>query len=70
MRLNELAREYRANAALLELRAVQLQKLLPQIGCLEEKRRVRRRINLLHTMICDSRCTANELEHYHDAKGA
>lgn len=69
MNLSELAKEYRANAALLELRVVQLNTLLPSVGVREEQRRIRRRIGALRSMMSDCRCAAYEMEHYHDQKG-
>ncbi len=68
MELQKMAREYRHNAAVLELRVIQLQRALRRTEQLELRRRIKRRIGLLRVMIGESRRTAYDLEHYYDRK--
>lgn len=69
MRLHEMAREYRSNTALLELRLKQLQTARRRAKQSEVKYRLKRRINCLQVMINESRKTAFVLEHYYDRGG-
>lgn len=69
MLLCEMAQEYRANTALLELRMKQLQAAQRRTRQKEVQFRLKRRINCLRTLINESRQTAFKLEHYHDSKG-
>ena len=77
MELREMAREYRANTALLELRMKQLQTAQRRARHKEEKYRLKQRIGCLRVLINESRKTAFVLEHYrergadgHDAQQA
>lgn len=63
--LDNLAHEYRANAALLELRLVQLKHQLRQTQCLEVRRRLKHRIGMLHVLINETRGTGYYLAHYY-----
>ncbi len=69
MYLCEMAQEYRANTALLELRMKQLQIAQRHVQQKEVKFRLKQRINHLRTLINESRETAFVLEHYHDKGG-
>ena len=69
MQLCEMAQEYRANTALLELRIKQLQLAQRRTRQKEVKLRLKQRINRLRTLINESRLTAFELEHYYDKGG-
>lgn len=69
MRLQEMAKEYRANTALLELRVKQLQLARRRARQNEVKYRLKRRINCLQVLINESRKTAFVLEHYYDKGG-
>ena len=64
--LKELADEYLQNAADMEKRIHQLEEQLKHTRRLESQRKLRRRINILHVMVCESRKTAFHLEHYYD----
>ena len=64
--LKELADEYLRNAADMERRIHQLEEQLKHVKRLEARRKLRRRINTLHVMVCESRKTAFHLEHYYD----
>ena len=66
MNLYEMAREYRRNTALLELRVRELQTAKRRAGQYEVKYRLKQRIRVLNDMINESRLTVYELEHYHD----
>ena len=68
MELREMAREYRANTALLELRMKELQLAARRTRQKEVWLRLRRRIGLLRTLINESRQTAFTLEHYRDGE--
>ena len=77
MELREMAREYRANTALLELRVKLLQAAQRRAEQKEVRYRLKRRIGCLRVLINESRKTAFTLEHYrergadeHDAKPA
>ena len=64
--LKELADEYLRNAADMEKRIRELEEQLKHVKRLEARRKLRRRINTLHVMVCESRKTAFHLEHYYD----
>ena len=64
--LKELADEYLQNAADMEKRIRELEEQLKHVKRLEARRKLRRRINILHVMVCESRQTAFHLEHYYD----
>lgn len=64
--LKEMADEYLRNAADMEKRIHQLEEQLKHTKRLETRRKLRRRINTLHVMVCESRKTAFHLEHYYD----
>lgn len=66
MNLYEMAREYRRNTALLELRVRELQAAKRRVGQYEVKYRLKQRIRVLNDMINESRLTVYELEHYYD----
>ena len=69
MNLYEMAREYRRNTALLELRVRELQAAKRRAGQYEVKYRLKQRIRVLNDMINESRLTVYELEHYYDREG-
>nr|WP_297282846.1 hypothetical protein [uncultured Agathobaculum sp.] len=69
MQLQEMAREYRSNTALLELRLKQLQTARRHAGQNEVRYRLKSRINCLQAMINENRKTAFVLEHYYDKGG-
>lgn len=64
--LKEMADEYLRNAADMEKRIRELEEQLKHVKRLEARRKLRRRINTLHVMVCESRRIAFELEHYYD----
>ena len=64
--LKEMADEYLRNAADMEKRIHQLEEQLKHTRRLESQRKLRKRINALHVMVCESRQIAFELEHYYD----
>lgn len=64
--LKELADEYLRNAADMEKRIHQLEEQLKHTRRLESQRKLRKRINTLHVIVCESRRIAFELEHYYD----
>ena len=64
--LKELADEYLQNAADMEKRIRELEEHLKHVKQLEVRRKLRKRINTLHVMVCESRQTAFHLEHYYD----
>ena len=64
--LKELSEEYLHNAEALEARIRQLEAQADRTISLEVRRKLRRRINTLHVMVCESRQTAFHLEHYYD----
>ena len=64
--LKELADEYLQNAADMEKRIRELESQLKHTRQLESQRKLRRRINTLHVIVCESRRIAFELEHYYD----
>lgn len=66
MNLYEMAREYRRNTALLELRVRELQAAKRRAGQYEVKYRLKQRIRVLNDMINESRLTVYELEHCYD----
>ena len=61
MNLYEMAREYRRNTALLELRVRELQAAKRRAGQYEVKYRLKQRIRVLNDMINESRLTVYEL---------
>ena len=64
--LKDLAAEYLQNAKQIEARIQQLESQLKHTRRLESQRKLRKRINALHVMVCESRQIAFELEHYYD----
>lgn len=64
--LKDLAEDYLANVATIEARIQQLESQLKHTKQLEVRRKLRRRVNTLHVMVCESRRIAFELEHYYD----
>ena len=64
--LKGLAEEYLKNALQMEARIQQLESQLKHTRRLESQRKLRKRINVLHVMVCESRRIAFELEHYYD----
>ena len=64
--LKDLAAEYLQNAMQMEDRIQQLESQLKHTRRLESQRKLRRRINVLHVMVSESRRIAFELEHYYD----
>ena len=64
--LKELSEEYLQNAMQMEARIQQLESQASRTISLEVRRKLRRRINTLHVMVCESRQIAFELEHYYD----
>lgn len=68
--LENMAHEYRANAALLELRLMQLRNQLDCTRQLELRRRLKHRIGVLHVMINEARQTGYYLGNYYARKGA
>ena len=64
--LKELSEEYLRNAEAMEARIAQLEAQASRTISLEVRRKLRRRINTLHVMVCESRQTAFHLEHYYD----
>ena len=69
MTLHEMAREYRSNTALLELRLRQLQVAQRRARQKEVKYRLKQRIGWLRVLINESRKTAFVLEHYYQKGG-
>lgn len=66
--LDTIAHEYRANAALLELRLMQLKHQLRQTNNLEVRRRLKHRIGMLHVLINEARGTGYYLSHYYEER--
>ncbi len=66
MTLEQMAREYRGNTALLELRMKQLQAAQRRAQQKEVRFRLKRRIGCLRVLINESRKTAFVMEHYHE----
>lgn len=64
--LKEMADEYLRNAADMEKRIRELEEQLNHVKRLESQLKLRKRINTLHVMVCESRRIAFELEHYYD----
>ena len=69
MTRHEMAREYRSNTALLELRLRQLQVAQRRARQKEVKYRLKQRIGCLRVLINESRKTAFVLEHYYQKGG-
>lgn len=70
MNLQQLAQQYRANAALIELRIVQLQYRLRHTRQPEVRRRLRHRIGILRVLMGEGRRTGYDLTHYYDRPSA
>lgn len=68
MPLDQMAREYRTNAALLELRQMQLKHQLAHTKQLELRRRLKHRIGMLHVLINEARKTSHHLDSYYGEK--
>lgn len=64
--LYDMSQEYLQNALQMEARIRQLESQASRTISLEVRRKLRRRINTLHVMVCESRQIAFELEHYYD----
>ena len=64
--VKELSAEYLYNAQQMEARIYQLESQAVRTASLEVRRKLRRRINTLHAMVCEARKTAFDLEHYYD----
>ncbi|MGM9630381.1 hypothetical protein [Butyricicoccus sp.] len=64
--LKDLAVDYLKNVEIMEQRVKELEAQAKAAGQLEMRRKLRRRINTLNTMICESRQIAFQLEHYYD----
>lgn len=64
--LDSMAEEYRRNAAVLELRLVQLKHQLAGTRQLELRRRLKHRIGMLHVLINEARSTGYYLDHYYE----
>ena len=64
--LKDLAAEYLQNALQMEARIQQLEEQAKAARQLEVRRKLRKQINTLHVMVCESRQIAFELEHYYD----
>lgn len=69
MLLREMAKEYRSNTALMELRVRQLQNARCKAHTPEIRYRLKQRINCLQGLINESRKTIFALEHYYDRGG-
>ena len=69
MLLREMAKEYRSNTALMELRVRQLQNARRKAHTPEIRYRLKQRINCLQGLINESRKTIFALEHYYDRGG-
>lgn len=69
MTLQQMAREYRVNGALLELRIIQLRCRLLRTHQPELRRRLKKRIGTLYGMLGESRRTAYDMQHYYDREG-
>lgn len=69
MLLQEMAKEYRSNIVLLELRVRQLQTARRRASQPEVRYRLKRRINCLQALINESRKTVHTMEHYYDRGG-
>ena len=66
MTMHEMAEEYLQNAQKLEARIEELQEQITSAGSLAVRQNLHRRINALQTMLCETRKTAFDLEHYYD----
>ncbi|MGN1007939.1 MAG: hypothetical protein ACI4PV_03250 [Butyricicoccus sp.] len=66
--LDTMAQEYRRNAAVLELRVMQLKHQLAHTGQLELRRRLKHRIGMLHVLINEARNTGYYLDHYYEER--
>lgn len=68
MTMCDMAREYRKNISLLELRVIELQTALRKTRQREVKYRLKKRIGYLRMLINESRKEAFVLEHYYDRR--
>lgn len=66
MKMAIMSEEYRINTAILEVRIVQLDRLLAETRQPELRRRLQRRIGRLHAMAGEGRRAAFDLAHYYD----
>ncbi|MGM9613607.1 MAG: hypothetical protein ACI3XZ_08870 [Butyricicoccus sp.] len=66
--LDTMAQEYRRNAAVLELRVMQLKHQLAHTSQLELRRRLKHRIGMLHVLINEARSTGFYLDHYYEER--
>ena len=64
--LQAMAEEYLRNVADMEQRIQDLEKEIDSTKGMEQKIKLRRRINTLQVMVCESRQTAFHLQHYYD----
>ena len=69
MALRNMAQQYRANTALLELRMKQLQVAQRRARHKEVRYRLKNRIGFLRVLINESRKPTFLLEHYYDNRG-
>ena len=69
MTMCDMAREYRKNISLMELRVIELQTALRKTRQREVKYRLKKRIGYLRMLINESRKEAFVLEHYYDRRG-
>lgn len=66
MNLQQLSEQYRSDAALMELRIVQLQYRLQHTEQLEIRRRLKHRIGVLRVLMGEGRRTGYDLAHYYE----
>lgn len=66
MEMHEVAEEYLRNAQAMEARVRELEKQVKDADSISTRRKIRKRISTLHTMICEAKKTAFDLEHYYD----
>ncbi len=64
--LKDLAADYLKNIEIMEQRISQLEEQAKAADQLETRRKLRKRINTLHVMVCESRRTLFQIEHYYD----
>lgn len=69
MLLQEMAKEYRSNTALMELRVRQLQAARRRARQPEVRYRLKQRINCLQGFINESRKAVFMMEHYYERGG-
>lgn len=70
MTLYDMAREYRRNVGILELRVLELQTAQKKTRQREVKYRLKKRISYLRMLINESRKAAFQMEHYYERRGA